>query len=146
MSERKRFEKVTSSDSPSREDMPMQDDAMTQPAKLTDRAREGQRNGNYIDLNEGNTYGMGDKFARADKVTKMGGSYQDFEGPTSPDYGNYSQKNSSISRLDMVNKQTNNTGTAYNSDPIPETYKPATSNGVPNANAVEYNTVKKNRE
>lgn len=146
MSDRKSFEKVNSSNSPSREDMPTQDDQMSQPAKLSDRSREGQGNGNYIDLNSGNTYGMGDKFDRADKVTKMGGSYQDFEGPTSPNYGNYSEKNASISRLDLVNKQTANSPTAYNSEPIPETYKPATSNGVPPANAVEYNTVKKNRD
>lgn len=145
MSDRKRFEKVDSSNSPSREDMPMQDDSMSQPTKLTDRAREGQRNGNYIDLNGGNTYGMGDKFDRSDKVTKMGGSYQDMNGPTSPDFGNYSQKNASISRLDLVGKQTANSGTAYNGEPIPETYKSVTSNGVPDANAVEYNTTKKNR-
>lgn len=121
------------------------EDEKSQPAKLSDRSREGQAKGNFIDLNKGNTYGMWDKFDRADKVTNPGGSYQNFEGPTSPDYGNYAEKNASISRLDLVNKQTANSPTAYNSYPIPETYKPATSNGVPPANAVEYNTDKKNR-
>ena len=32
-----------------------------------------------------------------------------------------------------------------NGKPIPETYKPATSNGVPDANAVEYENVRKDR-
>lgn len=120
-------------------------DEKFQPAKLSDRERDGQGNGNWIELNNGNTYGMGNKFDKADKVTNAGGSYQDFESPDPKEYGNFSEKNSSISRLDMVGKSRSNCGTAYNGRPIPETYKPATSNGVPDANAVQYKNDVKDR-
>lgn len=119
------------------------DDSKYQPAKLSDRSREGQREGNWIKLDDEHTYGMPKDFSTKDKVTKAGGEYQDFQ--RGADKGNFSQKNASISRLDLIGKQTANSGTAYNEYPIPEVYKPATSEGVPNADAVEYNTVKKDR-
>lgn len=122
------------------------DDNKFVPAKLEDRTREGQSNEIKITLEAGNTYGVGDSsFNDMSKVTKPGGFYQNYSGPVEKEYGNFSEKNASISRHDMTGKQTANCGTAYNSEPIPETYKPATSNGVPNANAIEYNTEKKNR-
>lgn len=34
-------------------------------------------------------------------------------------------------------------GTAYNGNPIPETYEPATSNGQPSDRAIVYSTIKK---
>lgn len=117
------------------------EDEKSQPAKLSDRERDGQANGKYHELNSGNTYGMGNKFNEASKVTKETNGYAGYDGEAFND----SQKNASISRLDLVGKKTANSPTAYNSDPIPETYKPATSNGVPDANAVEYKTDKKDR-
>jgi hypothetical protein len=118
-------------------------DEKYQPAKLSDRKRDGQSEGSWDVMPDDNTYGNGKKFDRADKVTNPGSDYNDFG--RGADKGNWSQKNSSISRLDLVNKQTNQCGTAYNSNPIKETYKSGTSNGVPDANAVEYETVKKDQ-
>ena len=117
------------------------DDTKFQPAKLSDRKRESQREGNWNELNTGNTYGMPQKFAEADKVTKETNGYAGLNGEVFND----SEKNSSDSRLILINKQTSNSPTAYNGESIPETYKCATSNGVPNANAVEYKTVEKDR-
>ncbi len=147
MSDRTKFTKVTSSDSPSRADMPKTEDTNFQPAKLSDRAREGQRDGNWNELDKGNTYGMGNKFNEASKVTNPGGNYQgSIDKGLTGEYGNFSEKNASIARLDKVGKSYSNSGTVYNSDPIPETYKPATSNGKPPANAVVYNVTKKDRD
>lgn len=108
----------------------------------------------------GNYNGMGHEFNIKGKVTNVKNScYQDFDSGCT---GNYAEKDSSIAYLDKRGKEGQECNyythldysdktykgaglTAYNSSPIPETYIPATSNGVPAANAVEYNTVVKNR-
>ncbi len=122
-------------------------DEKFQPAKLSDREREGQKNAAWNvngEAGEGNPqYGMANKFNRASKVTKTGGDYQNFSHDE--ERGNFSQKNSSISRLDMIDKNNPDQGTAYNGKPIPETYKPATSHGTPDADAVQYKTIIKDR-
>lgn len=109
----------------------------------------------------GNYNGSGHDFNIKGKVTLVGEScYQDF-GAGSGSYGNFSQKDSSIKYLDKRNKkgmQVNQYSgldftkeyigggvTAYDSRPIPETYTPATSNGMVDPDAVEYKTTKKSR-
>jgi len=153
MSDRTKFVKVESSDNPSRADMPRQSDLKSQPAKLSDRDREGQGNGSY--------HGDAHDFNIKGKVTAMGGNYQDLKADPNAGF-NGSDKDSSISYLENRNKKGQETRqytatteysrdftgpgiTAYESMPIPETYIPATSNGAPDPNAVEYNTEKKNR-
>lgn len=81
-------------------------------------------------------------FSKKDKVTTPGG---DYANANSEAKGNWAEKNASISRLDLVNKSTSTSPTAYNGLPIPETYKCATSNGEPDANAVEYKTKMKDQ-
>lgn len=122
-------------------------DSKSQPGKPG--GHDGNYTGDYCDFNE------------KSKVTKNGGSYQDF-GPGSGLSGNYSDKDNSMNSLKERGKKgievCNYTGTnehskmtigsgptAYDTRPIPETYKPATSNGEVDPNAVEYNTAKKNR-
>lgn len=146
---RKNFKKVESSENPSRMGMINTPDSKTQPAQPNDGT--GNWNGT-----------INVPFREDMKVTKpigSNGSYQDFGGGTS---NNYSQKDKNMDELQARNKQGNivqrwtatdrqsisyqgEGPTAYNISPIPETYTPATSNGVPDANAVEYNTDKKNR-
>ena len=109
-------------------------DEKSQPAKVMDRSSIRSQ------LEKGNTYGYSDSSDK-DAVTKPGNGYQGYDGESFND----SEKNASISRLDFVGKGSANCGTAYNSYPIPETYKPATSNGKPDANAVEYKTIEKDR-
>ncbi len=62
-------------------------------------------------------------FSRKDKVTKETNGYAGMDGEVFND----SEKNASQSRLYLVNKQTTNSGKAYNGYPIPETYKRVTS-------------------
>ena len=126
-------------------------DEKTQPAKLSDREREGQGNANKN--------GYLHPFNEDQKVTKVKDSmYQDFGGGISD---NFDEKDVNLSDLQARNKKGqmiqrwNAThrddvsygygGTAYNGRSIPETYEPATSNGTPDANAVQYDTVNKDR-
>ena len=111
----------------------LKDESKYQPAKLSDRERDGQSSGV-----------KSIKFNEKDKVTSEYDNYQRLSGSDKP-YGNFAEKNASISRLDMVGKNSANSGTAYNGKPIPETYKPATSEGVPNADAVVYKNIEKDR-
>lgn len=124
------------------------------PDEKTQPDEAGNRN------NEGSQNGYQHPFNIDQKVTNTkGSSYQDFGGGISDNFG---EKDVNIQALEARNKKgnmvqrwtaTDRTSvsyqgegpTAYNVSPIPETYKPATSNGVPDANAVEYNTDKKNR-
>lgn len=128
------------------------DDNKTQPAKLSNRDREDQADGSY--------HGFTHPFNEEQKITNTkGSSYQDFGGGISDNFG---EKDINIAALEKRNKEgnlvqywtathrteadTNGEGpTAYNTKPIPETYKPATSNGVPDANAVQYETDIKDR-
>jgi hypothetical protein len=80
-------------------------------------------------------------FNRGGKVTKATNGYAGFDGEAF----NGSEKNSSISRLDMVGKKTANSGTAYNGKPINQTYMPATSNGVPEPQQVCYQDKEKSK-
>lgn len=88
-------------------------------------------------------------------------AYHDLANPYSGANGNYSQKDSQLKYLTERGKKgisvsnfnathrtdrehTNNVGpTAYNSRPIDQTYKPATSQGVPTAEQVVYNSKEK---
>ena len=123
-------------------------DSKTQPAKCG--GYEGVYNGDAHDFNI------------KSKVTKMGGCYADL-GCGSGMGGNYADKDASISYLKERNKKGQevknfsatsmeskvHTGgglSAYNSNPIPETYKPATSQGEIDPNAVIYKNKVKDRD
>lgn len=123
-------------------------DEKTQPDPAGERGNEGSRNGFLHPFNEDQ------------KVTNVKNSaYQDFTGGISD---NFAEKDVNLDALQARGKkgqmiqEWNAThrdkmttrgwgGTVYNSNPIPEVYEPATSNGVPDANAVQYDTVKKDR-
>lgn len=123
-------------------------DEKTQPDQSGERGNEGSTNGYLHPFNEDQ------------KVTNVKGSmYQDFGGGISD---NFDEKDVNLNDLQARNKkgqmvtEWNATSrdkvsydgsglTAYNGRPIPEVYEPATSQKEPNANAVEYNTVKKDR-
>lgn len=129
------------------------DESFYQPAKLSDREREGQSDCSY--------HGDGHDFNIKGKVTAMGGSYADMSPGSGMD-GNYSDKDSSLEYLRNRNKQgqmvqaftaterhsrmtTGGGATAYDSMPIPEVYKPATSHGAVPPDAIEYKTEQKDR-
>lgn len=149
MSDKTKFTKVESSDSPRRVDMPKTPDSKTQPS-----------NKGFGDERDGNFNGFMHPFNEEQKITNTkGSSYQDFAGGISD---NFSQKDDNIEALNKRGQQgqmvqrwdhtkrtsmdTRGAGlTAYNSEPIPETYKCATSNGEPDANAVQYKTDIKDR-
>lgn len=148
MSNKKDFTKVESSDSPRRVDMPRQLDSKSQPAKLSEREREGQGYGNYN--------GDAHDFNNAAKVTNNRGSdYHDTGRGNSGLHGNFAEKDASIEYLRNRNKDGqevqhySGTGlnsklkigggqTAYDSMPIPEVYKPATRQGAVPANPIMY--------
>jgi hypothetical protein len=103
------------------------------------------------------------EFNRAGKSTNTAGSdYHDPGRATSGLHGNFAEKDANRQAM-IENAQkgqrvhhwsgnqrtadlhTHNTGglTAYNSNPIPEVFGPATSHGVPGADPVVYKTKKK---
>lgn len=153
MSDRKQFKPVTSSDSPSRADMPEHADSKTQPAKtgLGD---------NYASVH----HGKGKDFNIKGKVTNPGSTYNNLDSGA---HFNGAEKDASIAYLDKRGKQgmkvasysstdrngrsvlghdgSNHGLTAYNSSPIPETYRPATSNGQSSPNAIQYKNKTKGR-
>lgn len=116
-------------------------DEKTQPARLIERPS--------------NELGDSHHFNIKGKVTKMGGSYHDM-GKCSGECGNFDDKDASNEYLEDRGKQgqvvyrySNNTynskehtfnigQTAYNSLPIDQVYKPATSRGIPCSEAVRY--------
>lgn len=95
------------------------------------------------------------------KVTKMGSDYMDFGKKDAQLHGNFDQKDASIAYLKDRNQQgqqirhfaagsmeskmyTKNGGvTAYNGNPIRETYTPATSNKPASPDAVRRRIVEK---
>jgi hypothetical protein len=123
-----------------------------QPAKLSDRTREGQA--------DGKQFGSGHEFNIKGKVTSMGNSYHDM---TQKPENNFSDKNASMKYLQERNKKGqevknysglnymrkhtgNGGGTSYNGNPIDETYTPATGNGEPSSNPVIRPKDKKSEE
>lgn len=101
------------------------------------------------------THGDGHDFNQKGKITNNAGSdYHDVARPNSGLHGNFSEKDAQLKHLTERGKKgqviknfsgtneqsrlhTYNAGsTAYNSKPIDEVYKPATSQNVPPADAV----------
>jgi hypothetical protein len=95
-------------------------------------------------------------------INTEGSDYNDLGRKSSGLHGNFAEKDASMEYLRERNKQgqsvanfsgterqsrihTQGGGTAYNGMPIPEVYKPATSQGNCLPNAVEYKTEKKDR-
>lgn len=132
------------------------DESQYQPAKLSDREREGQSSKEISN----NAHDFNIK----GKVTSNAEScYNDF-GAGSGAYGNYDEKDASLAYLKDRNMKgqeihqftatqrqskmhTHNVGlTAYNSNPIKEVYTPATSQHVPPPDAVIRPTLKKSEE
>lgn len=124
----------------------------TQPAKASDPSKgdmSGSKNTEHRDLQGGQH-----DFNYKGKVTKMGDTFHNFGKPQSGLNGNFSDKDASneylrdrglkgqrVKNYSGGNPQsimhTNNIGvTAYNSNPINEVYRPATSNRVPSADPV----------
>lgn len=131
------------------------DESMYQPAKLSDRERDGQ-------ASDCQYHGDGHDFNIKGKVTSTSGSdYHDYGRPDSGLHGNFAEKDASMAYLkergmkgqvvknyngtqEQVRMHTNNVGlTAYNSRPISEVYKPATSQDVPPVEAVVHNYIEK---
>jgi len=127
----------------------------TQPAKLSDRERDGQRNGNYNgDAHDFNTKGK--------STSNSGSDYHDVARKDSGLHGNFAEKDASMAYLRERNKlgqevnhfsagslqsrlKTEGGPTAYDSMPIHEVYKPATSQGEVHPNAIQYNVESKDR-
>jgi hypothetical protein len=156
MSNRKEFEKVTS-ESPSRKDMPKHPDSKTQPSQFgfkesrTGAGAEGNFNGDGHDHNW-----------KGRSVNTAGSDYHDGGRPTSGLHGNFAEKDASMEYLRERNRsgqevrhysgtneqsrlKTFGGATGYDTTPIPEVYKSATSQGEVPPNAVEYKTNKKDR-
>jgi len=130
---------------------------MQQPMSKTQPAKTG-----FGDNYDGNENGKGHDFNLKGKVTKTEGSdYNDFRKDSGL-HGNFSEKDSSLEYLRNRNKEgqsvanysatqrqsrihTEGGVTAYDSMPIPETYKPATSQGNCLHNAVQYDVEIKDR-
>jgi len=106
--------------------------------------------------------GAGKEINMKAKVTSNEGSdYHDPGRSSSGLHGNFSQKDASMAYLQNRGKEgikirsyqgntvhsdhtTNNMGvTAYNNQPIPEVYKPATSHDIPSPKAVRYTAIHK---
>jgi hypothetical protein len=153
--DRKYFRKVESSDSPSRvgaKENISSSDAKFEPARMSDRTREGQANGKQ--------FGDAHDFNSKAKVTNPGNGYNNTGKGAGAGF-NSAEKDASIAYLKnrgekgiVVNQftgthivsrdHTNNVGvTAYNSKPIDQVYAPATSQGVPSPNQVTYKYVEK---
>lgn len=116
----------------------------------------GKKNTEYRDPNQGEH-----DFNYAAKVTQEGSDFHDYGRRDANLHGNFAQKDASIAYLQNRNKQgqeirhfaggnkqsiihTNNGGvTAYNGNPIRETYTPATSNKVPSADPVRRTILEK---
>lgn len=97
------------------------------------------------------------------KITNVSGSdYHDGARGNSGLYGNFAEKDASMEYLrnrnkdgqeirnynatsEMAKLKTGGGATAYDSMPIPEVYKPATSQGSVPPNAIEYRTKDKDR-
>lgn len=110
------------------------------------------------------TVGIPDINEKSFGTNTKGSDYHDYGRSDSGLHGNFAQKDASVKYLKERGQRgqtirnysagslnskhsTGNIGqTAYNSNPIPEVYKPATSNGEPDANAVVYNVEKKDRD
>lgn len=131
----------------------------TQPARSSDPScgdMSGRKNTEYRDSNKGEH-----DFNYEGKVKQMGGNYMEFGKPQAGLGFNGSDKDSSIEYLKERNRKgqevrnysggnypsrvhTNNGGvTAYNSMPINEVYKSATSNKVTSAEPVIYSRITK---
>ena len=126
-----------------------------QPAKLSDRTREGQANGKQ--------FGQEHDFnIKGKSVNTEGSDYHDPGRKTSGLHGNFAEKDASMEYLRARNKEgqevrhysansrearlkTFGGVTAYDSRPVPETYKPATSQGEVPSNAISYKTEEKQR-
>lgn len=120
-----------------------------QPTKENERTREGQSDASH--------HGGPLPFEKGAFGTNTAGSdYHDLSRQDSGLHGNFAQKDAHIKALKDAGQhgqyirhfsgthrpadfQTNAHGvTAYNSSPIPETYQPATSHGLPDPAPVQY--------
>lgn len=116
-----------------------------------------------LEKREGNVNGSSHDFNTKGKITSTSESCYHNPSAGSGSYGNFAEKDAQLAYLTERGKKgavikqftggqehsrmhTSNIGpTAYNSRPIDEVYKPATSQHVPPAEAVVYNTKKKDR-
>lgn len=113
---------------------------------------------------EGTYHGDTHDFNIKGKITNTSGSdYHDQSRQNSGLHGNFDEKDASLEYLrarnkdgqeirnfsgtkDLARLRTQGGATAYDPMPIPEVYKPATSQGKVPPNAVQYNTEQKSRQ